>query len=80
MRIAYIRWFDSGVYKGEAFDPKDLGGYCENESTGLLVADDDDKITIALDRCIDTGNIRLAICIPRANVRSVQYFDTETLK
>jgi hypothetical protein len=72
--MVYVRWFDSAVYGGEAFDPKDLAGYCENETAGLLIADDDEKITVALDRCIETEKIRLALCIPRVNVRSVQYF------
>lgn len=75
MRIAYVRWFDSSIYKGEAFDPKLLHGFCENQSAGLLIADDGDSIAIALDFCVDSGEIRLALCIPRVNVRSIQYFD-----
>jgi hypothetical protein len=72
--IVYVRWFDSAIYKGEACHPDLLGGACENESAGVLVREDDDSITIALDRCLDTGDVRLVLCVPRANVLSVRRF------
>lgn len=72
--VAYVRWFDSAVYKGEACQPEDLSGFCENESAGVLLSEDDKSITIALDRCIDTKDVRLALCVPKANVRSVRRF------
>jgi hypothetical protein len=70
--IAYIRWFDSAIYKGEACQPEDLSGICENESAGLLIKEDDKEITIALDRCMDTSDVRLVLCVPKANVRSIR--------
>jgi hypothetical protein len=70
--IAYIRWFDSAIYKGEACQPEDLSGVCENESAGLLIKEDDKEITIALDRCMDTSDVRLVLCVPKANVRSIR--------
>lgn len=69
--IAYVRWFDSAIYH----DPcqlEDLSGYCENESAGLLIAQDADKITLAVDRCLDTKEIRMVLCIPMVNVRRVR--------
>jgi hypothetical protein len=73
-KLAYVRWFDSAIYKGEACQPEDLTGTCENESAGVLVKEDDKEITIALDRCLDTKDVRLVLCVPKANVRSIQHF------
>ena len=72
--LAYVRWFDSAVYKGEACQPDALTGPCENESAGLPVKEDEKEIVIALDRCLDTKDIRLVLCVPKANVRSVRRF------
>ena len=73
--LAYIRWFDSAIYKGEACQPELLSGTCENESAGVLVKEDDKEIIIALDRCLDTKDIRLVLCVPKANVRSIRRFN-----
>ena len=59
--IAYVRWFDSAIYN-DPCQPEDLSGYCENESAGLLIAQDADKITLAVDRCLDTKEIRMVLC------------------
>lgn len=67
--LVYVRWFDSAIYQGRAFAPEELGGFCENESSGLLVSESKDEVTIALDRCLDTNDLRLVLCIPRANIR-----------
>ncbi len=72
--LAYVRWFDSAIYTGGSYSLDDLTGYTENESTGILLESTEDHITIALDRCIDTGNVRLVLCIPKVNVRSIRYF------
>lgn len=73
--IAYIRWFDSAIFKGEACSPEDLGlSICENESAGLIVHEDEEAIAIALDRCLDTKDVRLVLCVPKVNVRSIRRF------
>jgi hypothetical protein len=72
--LAYVRWFDSAIYKGEACQPDHIGGACENESAGVLVREDRKEIVIALDRCLDTKDVRLVLCVPKANVRSVRRF------
>ena len=33
-----------------------------------------EEIVIALDRCLDTKDVRLVLCVPKANVRSVRRF------
>jgi hypothetical protein len=70
--LAYIRWFDSAIYKGEACQPEQIAGACENESAGLLLKEDANEITIALDRCLDTKDVRLVLCVPKANVRQIR--------
>lgn len=72
--IAYVRWFDSAIYTGEACQADDLTGYSEMESAGVLLQEDDDKITLSVDRSLETQNVRLVICIPKANVREIQRF------
>jgi hypothetical protein len=74
-KLAYVRWFDSAIYKGEACQPEDLSGTCENESAGVLVKEDEKTITIALDRCVETKDVRLVLCIPKANVLRVRHFE-----
>jgi hypothetical protein len=54
------RRFDSAIYKGEA---------CENESAGVLIREDEKEVTIALDRCLDTEDVRLVLCVPKARRR-----------
>src|ERR1043166_9445475 len=56
--LAYVRWFDLSIVTGDPCQPEDLPGICENESAGVLVEEDESCITIALDRCIDTANVR----------------------
>lgn len=72
--LVLVRWFDSALYRGEACAPDDISGFCENESAGLLVREDEQSITLALDRCIDTADVRCVLCIPKANVRTVRRF------
>lgn len=72
--VAYIRWFDSAIYKGEACQPDGLCEVLENESAGVLVKEDRKSITIALDRCLNTQDVRLVLCVPKANVRAIRRF------
>ena len=72
--LAYVRWFDSAIYKGEPCQPEDLTGFLDNESAGVLVQEDKEKITLALDRCIDTNDVRLGNAQHKANVRKIRRF------
>jgi hypothetical protein len=73
-RLAYIRWFDSSITQGETCRPEDAAGILENESCGVLVAEDKKCVTIALDRCLGTQGLRCTICIPRVNIRKMKRF------
>jgi hypothetical protein len=67
--LAYVRWFDSALVKDDYCRAEDVTGYMENESCGILIRQNDNEVVIALDRCLDTQQLRLVLCIPRANVR-----------
>lgn len=73
-RLLYIRWFDSSITQGETCRPEDAAGILENESCGVLVAEDKKCITIAMDRCLETQGLRCTLCIPRTNIRKIKRF------
>jgi hypothetical protein len=73
-RLVHVRWFDSSITQGETIDADDAQGVLENESAGVLVREDAESITIALDRCLGTGGLRCTICIPKVNVRRIRRF------
>jgi len=73
-RLAYVRWFDSAIYKGEPCQPDDIDATLENESAGVLIREDKKTIAIALDRCLDTKDVRLVLCIPKVNIRRIRRF------
>jgi hypothetical protein len=68
--LAYIRWFDSAIYHGPV-DVDELNGFSEMESAGFLIEDTPDHVTLALDRNAN-GTLRLVLCIPRANIRTLR--------
>ncbi len=72
--LVYVRWFDSAIYQGGTYIAEDLTGPTENETAGLLVADDEENITVALDFCRETNAFRCVLCIPKVNVRCVEHF------
>ena len=72
--IIYLCWFDSSITRGETCLPEDAAGILENESAGVLVAEDGKSITIAMDRCPETGGLRCTLCVPKVNLRSVRRF------
>ena len=70
--LVYVRWFDSSITTGHTCTPEEATGILENESAGLLVAEDKKSITIALDRCIETEGLRCTLCIPKVNVHRIK--------
>ena len=74
--IVYVRWFDSSITKGEVATLEEAAWLLENETAGILVLEDKKCITLAMDRCIDTGGLRCTICIPKVNIRSIKRFNT----
>jgi hypothetical protein len=72
--LAFVRWFDSSIRRGETCSVEDVCGILENESAGVLVREDKKSITLALDRCVQTGGLRCTLCIPKVNVRRIRRF------
>ena len=72
--LAYIRWFDSSITRGEPIQPEEAGGVSEMESTGLIIGEDKNCITLALDRSTTSGYVRCTICIPKPCVRIIKRF------
>lgn len=73
--LVYVRWFDSSIFKGEqsALDEIDIG-VSEMESAGLLLREDEQSITIALDRDVEDRTVRLLLCVPKVCVREMRRF------
>lgn len=72
--LVHVRWFDSGITDYIATAPEDAAVVMEMESAGLLLREDKRSITLALDRGIDSGNLRCTLRIPKANVRRIRRF------
>jgi hypothetical protein len=73
-KLVHVQWFDASITQGETIDAEDAQGLLENESVGILIQEDADSITIALDRCVESGRLRCTLCIPKVNVRRVRRF------
>lgn len=76
--LAYVRWFDSAM----TFDRvtlDDLDGLGELESAGIIVKEDDESITLALDHSVKFGWLRMTMCIPKVCVRSVTKFEVPAI-
>jgi hypothetical protein len=73
-KLVHVRWFDSSITQGETQTVEDAAGILENESAGVLIQEDKNSITLALDRCIGTGGLRCTLCIPKVNVRRIRRF------
>lgn len=74
--LAYVRWFDSSIVEGGVHALEDAANVLENESAGILLKEDEQSITVALDRCLKTEGLRCTLCIPRVNILSVRRFTT----
>jgi hypothetical protein len=65
--LAYVRWADASFQRGEVSDDE-LVPRVEIESAGLLVREDADTVSIALDRYEHDGLWRFVQHIPKVNV------------
>lgn len=74
--LAYVRWFDCSYQQGE-HRTNELVTRVDLHSGGLLVREDDESISIALDRYDDDDTWRHIQHIPKVNVISIQRFPVE---
>jgi hypothetical protein len=69
--IAWVKWFDASYQRGECTDDE-LVPRVEIESAGLLVHEDKESVSIALDRYDADGAWRYIEHIPKVNVRCIR--------
>ncbi len=74
-----MKWFDASYQRGECND-QELVCRVELESAGLLVREDEESISIALDRYPLDGTWRYIEHIPKVNVLSIQRFVAKASK
>ena len=73
--LAYVRWIDSAIYEGENFTIEDLDGKeLDMQSCGILVKEDPDRVTLALDHSPDNGNYRCLLTIPTVCIKFLKRF------
>lgn len=65
--LVWVRWFDASYQRGECADDE-LVKRVEMESAGLLVSEDDDVVSLALDRYSRDGLWRHIEHIPQVNI------------
>lgn len=71
--VVFVRWFDASYQRGECTDDE-LNPIVEMQSAGLLVREDADTLSIALDRYDGDRTWRHIEHIPKVNVRKVKRF------
>jgi hypothetical protein len=69
--IVWIRWFDASYQRGECSEDE-LVPKVEIESAGLLVREDEESISLALDQYDADRTWRYIEHIPKVNVRKMK--------
>ena len=70
-QVALVRWFDASYQRGECTEDE-LAPRVELESAGLLVREDEDTVTIALDRYDGDQLWRYIEHIPKVNITKLR--------
>jgi hypothetical protein len=68
---AWVRWFDASYQRGECAR-EDLVPRVEIQSAGLLIHEDDESISLALDQYDKDQVWRYIEHIPKVNVRQIR--------
>jgi hypothetical protein len=69
--VVWVRWYDASYQRGEC-TLDELVPKVEIESAGILVREDDEFISLALDRYTEDSTWRYIEHIPKVNVRQVK--------
>lgn len=69
--VAYVEWFDASYQRGEC-DDSELVHRVELKSAGLLVREDKESVSIALDHYDSDGTWRYIEHIPKVNVLRIR--------
>jgi hypothetical protein len=69
--LAYVRWFDASYQRGEC-TRDELVPRIEIESAGLLVREDGESVSLALDHYQADGTWRYIAHIPKVNILEIR--------
>jgi hypothetical protein len=69
--VAWVKWFDASYQRGEC-TREELVPRVEIESAGLLIHEDEDSVSLALDHYEADGTWRHIEHIPKVNVRRIR--------
>jgi hypothetical protein len=69
--ILWVRWYDASYQRGECTE-EELVPKVEIESAGLLVREDEEFISLALDKYDGDQTWRYIEHIPKVNVRQIK--------
>ncbi len=70
-QFALIRWVDACLHGQDIVSRDDPLGLIEVVSVGIIVAEDAEKIVLALDWFIEPDTFRSVAAIPKANIKQV---------
>ena len=71
MVVVLVKWIDASYERGEC-STADAGGLAEATTAGILVKEDDESLTLALDWFGDQEHWRFLETIPKVCVRSIR--------
>lgn len=78
-KIAFVKWIDASYQRGEcSYD--ELNPSVVMWSAGLLIRDDDEFISIAIDSFADDETFRYIEHIPRVNIIELRTIEREAMK
>jgi len=69
--LAYVTWFDASYQRGECTSDE-LVPQVELQSAGLLVRENEETVSIALDSYTNDGTWRYIEHIPKVNIRRIR--------
>jgi hypothetical protein len=78
MKLVYIRWNDAGGEYQKWMDGDGLDVRFELQSAGILVYENKEVITIAMD--FDGEKFRDVASVPKVNVLEIKYFEVKGSK
>jgi len=69
--VAFVRWFDASYQRGEC-TLDEMVPRVDLESAGLLVREDEESVSIALDQYSGDGTWRYIEHIPKVNILAIR--------
>lgn len=69
--LVWVRWFDASYQRGECTD-SELVTKVELESAGLLVREDEESVSIAMDSYVNDRTWRHIEHIPKVNILRIK--------